>query len=74
MMRPATSRTYGRLSAPSSAMNFDRVSGLMVLYAVIARKEYENIRKPVRASSFRTFDDGERRRWRHRAKPKRCRN
>ena len=63
MMKPATSSTYGRLSAPSLAMNCDRVIGLMMLYAVIARKEYANIRKPVRASSFRTSTTGERRRW-----------
>jgi hypothetical protein len=39
MMKPAASITYGRLSAPSSVMYFDRVSGLMLLYAAIARKE-----------------------------------
>ena len=39
MMKPAASSTYGRLSAPRSVMNFDRVSGLMALYAAIARNE-----------------------------------
>jgi len=39
MINPAPSNTYGRLSAPRFEMNFDRVSGLMTLYAVIARHE-----------------------------------
>jgi hypothetical protein len=39
MRMPAASRTYGRLSAPRSEMNFDRVIGFRMLYDVIARKE-----------------------------------
>ena len=39
MMNPDASSTYGRLSAPRSEMNFDRVSGLIALYAVIAVNE-----------------------------------
>src|SRR3972149_6810232 len=40
---PATSCTYGKLSAPSALMKFDCVAGLTMLYAVIARNEYANI-------------------------------
>ncbi len=43
MMKPTTSPkancTSGRLSAPRSAMNFERVTGLSVVYAVITRNE-----------------------------------
>src|SRR5438093_3514250 len=44
---PATSCTHGRLSAPRSEMNFDRVIGLRMLYAVMARKEYANMNAAV---------------------------
>ena len=43
-------------------MNFERVTGLSTLYAVIARNEYANIRNAVRLSSFLTSTIGERRR------------
>ena len=43
MMKPITmpnaNCTSGRLSAPRSEMNFDRVTGLSVVYDVIARNE-----------------------------------
>jgi hypothetical protein len=43
-------------------MNFDRVNGLMVLYAVIVRKEYANMRNAVTLSSLRTSTIGDSRR------------
>jgi hypothetical protein len=39
MRMPAPSCTQGRLSAPRPEMNVERVAGLMMLYAVIARTE-----------------------------------
>jgi hypothetical protein len=39
MMKLATSGIQGRLSAPRSLMNADRVIGRTVLYAHITRKE-----------------------------------
>src|SRR6059058_883773 len=53
MRNPAASRTYGRLSAPRSEMNFERVIGLMALYDVIARNEYANIISAVAVSPSR---------------------
>ena len=50
------------LSAPSLLMNCERVSGLMALYAVIARNEYENIRNAVALSSLRSSTIGDSRR------------
>jgi hypothetical protein len=44
-------------------MNRDRVSGLIALYAVIARNEYANIKKAVSPSSLRTSTIGARTRW-----------
>ena len=43
-------------------MNFERVSGLMALYAVIARNEYENIKSAVAPSSLRNSTRGDSRR------------
>jgi len=39
MAMAATSGMYGMLSAPSWEMNCERVIGLRMLYAVIARNE-----------------------------------
>ena len=55
---PAANCTYGRLSAPRFEMNFDRVIGLITLYADIARKEYANIISAVGPSSRRTSATG----------------
>src|SRR6185437_2446207 len=63
MMKPAASNTYGMLSAPRSAMNFDRVIGLMTLYDIIARNEYANIIRAVVLSRSRTSATGDSSRW-----------
>ncbi len=57
MMKPATEQHVGQIVGAELAMNCDRVSGLMALYAVIARKEYENISKAVSALFLPQFDD-----------------
>jgi hypothetical protein len=53
MSSPAPSCTYGKLSAPSALMNCERVIGLRMLYAVMARKENANIITAVAASPSR---------------------
>ena len=60
---PETTSTHGRLSAPSSWMNCALVSGLTMLYADIARKDWQNINSAAVASSRRTSTIGASRRW-----------
>jgi hypothetical protein len=58
MSSPEPKMTQGTLTAPRLEISFDRVSGWMMLYAVIARKAYTNIRSAVGASSRRTSAKG----------------
>ena len=54
MRTPAANCTYGRLSAPSASMNFDRVTGRTMFQADIARKEYANISSAPDISPLRS--------------------
>ena len=47
MSTPKANCTNGRLSAPRSLMNCDRVTGLSAVYEVITRNEYVNIMSAV---------------------------
>ena len=72
MISPAPSSTYGRLSAPRFEMNFDRVSGLIVLYAGHRQARVGEHEEGRKALLFPDFDNRRQETLQHSREPKTC--